>query len=165
MKGVRSLVLPLLIMLLSACAHTEARAPLSIWAHSVSVPVDDIEHLGVMHDSLSMRFQDSSRLTISLIDYGATSLSGDLTAPEFAAQIYGDEPLENSDFEVAHNSVREGLERRSIFSLDAGLTVYLFDYDSRSSAYVTDETSDQFLLMIEATGRSLDGIPESITRR
>lgn len=155
----------LLFLGLQGCSDTTNRIPVSIWQHSVTLPEAEIKQLGVIQDSLSVRFLDDSRITFSVIDYQESSFPQDLTPSEFVKAVYGEEEPENPDFLPARKSMLEDAEEHEVIEIQEGINGYVFRSDARNTAYIADEQSERFFMMVEATDRSFDTVIESITRR
>ncbi|MYL25168.1 MULTISPECIES: hypothetical protein [Halomonadaceae] len=155
----------LLFLALQGCSDTANRIPVSIWQHSITLPEAEINQLGVIKDSLSVRFKDDSRITLSVIDYQESSFPQDLTPSEFVKAVYGEEEPDNPDFLPARKSMLEDAEEHEVIEIQEGINGYLFRSEARNTAYIADEKSERFFMIVEATDRSFDTVIESITRR
>ena len=62
-------------------------------------------------------------------------------------------------------SMLEDAEEHDVIEIQEGINGYLFRSDARNTAYIADEQSERFFMMVEATDRSFDNVIESITRR
>lgn len=158
-------LLLILAPMLQGCSGTTNRIPVSIWQHSVTLPKGEISQLGVIQDSLSVRFKDDSRITLSVIDYQASSFPQDLVPSEFVKAVYGEEKPDNPDFLSARRDIFERADEHQVIEIQEGINAYLFLSDARNTAYIADEQSERFFMMVEATERSFDDIIQSITRR
>lgn len=167
MTGKRALSVSLFLALavLAGCATKTESIDVRVWQHSIAIPDDDIETLGVFKDSLTVRFADNSMITFSVIDYKESPFPEDLTPYELVEAVYGKDEPDNPDFMVAREDMLEDADEHKVVEIQDGIKAYLFLSDDRNIAYVGDKQSERFFMMVDAKKRSFDDIIQSITRR
>ena len=158
----------LLPILLAGCATSpdplEDSVRFHIWQHRLGLPTDDMAAFAVTDQTLMIRYQDGARLAVSLIDFISEAVPQDISLTTYMAQLYGDSEPTDPDLRQARSIIDDEVVARNQIA-QGELTIYQLVYEDRSSAFVLDSNSDTHYLMIDADGRSLERVLETITRR
>jgi hypothetical protein len=158
------LVLSLLLMasgMLYARIHTTT--PFHIWSHSMDVPLDRVQQVGVAQDSLVVRYQNDAAVEVSLRNLSSLTLQSQRHASEVLAAVYGKEPTDDPELRSVRDiNMRIALEHH--VHVDGPLVIYHFRYPDKEIAYVADAADQTRFLKIETRGRPMQGILDSLTR-
>lgn len=164
-RSVFFLVLFPAILMGCAAQPAKERVPFHIWQHTLILPTDSMAAMAVTDNTLLIRYQDGARLAVSLVDFTSEPLPEGTELQPYMDQLYGNAEPEYPGLKQARDIVFKGVQEQSVLTDKEGLTIYWLVEESRSQAFVVDDSSDELYLMFDSEGRTLDSVLATLKRR
>lgn len=153
------------ILMGCAAQPEKERVPFHIWQHTFTLPTDSMAVMAVTDNTLLIRYQDGARLAVSLVDFTSEPLPEGTELHPYMDQLYGNGEPEDPGLKQAREIVFKSVEEQSVLTDKEGLTIYWLVEESRSQAFVVDDSSDDLYLMFDSEGRTLESILGTLKRR